>query len=283
MEKWHADATPPDGDALRRVAVQGAPRGLQRVGDRHARRTRAASRGRRTASTAARRCGAAYDAFGSERYVLAFDNKRLREIAAAGALRVHRDRRQRPHVRRRRHLQPVRDGRRGQRLHALRLRARVRPPLRRPGRRVLHLRRGLRLRRGERLEPWEPNVTADPKAAKWADLIPPGTALPTPWPKAEFEAIEKEIQAPASPAPRRAPARVGDGGAVPRGEPANRAALGRRPARPGGGSVRGRDATRRSGYYRPRADCIMFTRDAVGFCPVCRRAIERVIAQYAGR
>jgi hypothetical protein len=26
----------------------------------------------------------------------------------------------------------------------------------------------------------------------------------------------------------------------------------------------------------------MFTRDEVGFCAVCRRAIERVIAMYAG-
>jgi hypothetical protein len=35
------------------------------------------------------------------------------------------------------------------------------------------------------------------------------------------------------------------------------------------------------GYYRPQADCIMFTRDEVGFCAVCRRAIERVISLYA--
>jgi hypothetical protein len=28
-------------------------------------------------------------------------------------------------------------------------------------------------------------------------------------------------------------------------------------------------------------DCIMFTRDDVGFCAACRRAIERVIALYA--
>ena len=34
------------------------------------------------------------------------------------------------------------------------------------------------------------------------------------------------------------------------------------------------------GIYRPAVDCIMFTRDKVGFCPVCRRAIERVIDQY---
>jgi hypothetical protein len=35
------------------------------------------------------------------------------------------------------------------------------------------------------------------------------------------------------------------------------------------------------GYYRPQADCIMFTRDEVGFCAPCRRALERVIALYA--
>jgi hypothetical protein len=35
------------------------------------------------------------------------------------------------------------------------------------------------------------------------------------------------------------------------------------------------------GLYRPAADCIMFTRDRVGFCPVCRRAISRVIDEYA--
>jgi hypothetical protein len=31
------------------------------------------------------------------------------------------------------------------------------------------------------------------------------------------------------------------------------------------------------GLYRPAADCIMFTRDEVGFCPVCARAISRIL------
>ena len=35
------------------------------------------------------------------------------------------------------------------------------------------------------------------------------------------------------------------------------------------------------GYFRPQVDCIMFTRDRVPFCAVCRRAIERVIDLYA--
>ena len=35
------------------------------------------------------------------------------------------------------------------------------------------------------------------------------------------------------------------------------------------------------GMYRPRVDCIMFTRNEVGFCPVCFRAIEEVIDLYS--
>ena len=35
------------------------------------------------------------------------------------------------------------------------------------------------------------------------------------------------------------------------------------------------------GLYRPEADCIMFTRDKVGFCRVCQRAIARIIDMYA--
>jgi hypothetical protein len=43
-------------------------------------------------------------------------------------------------------------------------------------------------------EPWEPNVTAsaDPKNLKWKDLVKSGTAVPTPW---EKEAYEKEARA----------------------------------------------------------------------------------------
>jgi len=37
------------------------------------------------------------------------------------------------------------------------------------------------------------------------------------------------------------------------------------------------------GYYRPQEDCVMFTRDDVPFCAVCRRAIEKVIDLYTSR
>ena len=35
-----------------------------------------------------------------------------------------------------------------------------------------------------------------------------------------------------------------------------------------------------TGYYRPQEDCIMFTRDEVPFCAVCKRALTGVIDLY---
>ena len=36
-----------------------------------------------------------------------------------------------------------------------------------------------------------------------------------------------------------------------------------------------------TGMFRPQEDCIMFTRDEVGFCAACRAAIEQVIELYS--
>ena len=35
------------------------------------------------------------------------------------------------------------------------------------------------------------------------------------------------------------------------------------------------------GAFRPQADCIMFTRDNVPFCVVCRRAIDQILDLYS--
>jgi hypothetical protein len=130
-----------------------------------------------------------------------------------------------------------------------------------------------------RPEPWEPNVTADPLGAKWKALIPPGTPLPTPWPKEQFEALEKPIQA------RRRELR-----AQKRPEEEMEALFKKEqeeidklltsgPHYGRVGSFEGAMYEAR-GYYRPQEDCIMFTR-SMRFCAVCRRAIERVIDLYA--
>src|SRR4029078_11478395 len=48
----------------------------------------------------------------------------------------------------------------------------------------------------KRVEPWEPNATAlnDPKNLKWKDLVEAGTPIPTPWNKEAFEKYTLEIQ-----------------------------------------------------------------------------------------
>src|SRR5262249_38663265 len=48
----------------------------------------------------------------------------------------------------------------------------------------------------DRVEPWEPNVTAllDPSRLKWNDVATANVSLPTPWPKEAFERYTKEIQ-----------------------------------------------------------------------------------------
>ena len=47
------------------------------------------------------------------------------------------------------------------------------------------------------VEPWEPNATAmhDPSRLKWRDLVEPGTPLPTPWDKEAYEKQSRESQA----------------------------------------------------------------------------------------
>ena len=47
------------------------------------------------------------------------------------------------------------------------------------------------------VEPWEPNVTAllDRDALKWRHLVARSTPVPTPWPKAKFEAFQRDVQA----------------------------------------------------------------------------------------
>jgi len=133
-------------------------------------------------------------------------------------------------------------------------------------------------------EPWEPNVTAlrDPAHLKWRDLTESKTPIPTPWdkeawevkarafldrrlalikraaPESEFDALFREQQASDTPML----AGMSYSGKVGAFEGASYQA---------------------KGLYRPQTDCIMYTRDEVGFCKVCRRAIERVIDLNSGK
>lgn len=222
--------------------------------------------------------GASYDAFGSERYVLSFDNKRIRQIASAAPYEF---------------IEIVVNDRKYGGGGIFNLYATVSADNASTPYVFVHEFghhfAGLAdeyytsdvATNQARLEPWEPNATADPQAGKWKDLVEPGTPLPTPWAKAEFEAAEKRIQA------RRREIRAqhrpeSEMEALFAAELADMAPLLARP--PYGnevGAFEGADYEA-TGYYRPESDCMMFSRNtARGFCAVCRRAIDRVIDLYA--
>jgi hypothetical protein len=134
----------------------------------------------------------------------------------------------------------------------------------------------------ERVEPWEPNVTAllEPANLKWKDLVTSGTALPTPWPKDEYERDTKARQEKRREI-RKQNRPESEMDALFRSEMARDTAL--LNAAPHGGVIGAFEGANyeAKGYYRPKSDCIMFTRDRVPFCAVCRRAIEMVMDVYS--
>jgi hypothetical protein len=223
--------------------------------------------------------GATYDAFGSERYVLTFDNRAFRNVAAfapydfveiiannrtygGGGIfglysTVAADSEQAPYV-------FVHEF--GHHFAALADEYYTSP--------VAYLPSSVRT------EPWEPNATAllDPGSLKWKDLVEPGTPLPTPWQKEEFEEHSREYQK------RRTRIRAenrpeAEMEALFRENRDFEIKLFAKEKYAGKvGAFEGANYEAK-GYYRPEVDCIMFTRSQA-FCAVCRRTIERVIELY---
>jgi hypothetical protein len=223
--------------------------------------------------------GASYDAFGSERYVLTFDNRSLRNVAqfapyefieiitnsrtyGGGGIfglysTVAADSEQAPYV-------FVHEF--GHHFAGLADEYYTSPVAYTPS--------------SVKTEPWEPNATAllDPANLKWKDLVEAGTPIPTPWQKEGYENHSREY------GKRRAQIRAEN-----RPE-AEMEALFRETreweikffaAEKYAGKVGAFEGAiyEAKGYYRPEIDCIMFTRSQ-SFCAVCRRAIERVIEFY---
>jgi hypothetical protein len=223
--------------------------------------------------------GAAYDTFGSERYVLTMENERFREIAATAPYEF---------------VEIVVNDRKYGGGGIFNLYATAPADSRWIAylfvHEFAHHFAGLADeyytsavaygKQDARPEPWEPNATADPKAAKWADLVAAGTPLPTPWSKERFEAMQRDFQA------RRRKIRAerrpeDEMDALFQEElRATTALLAEGPHARKVGAFEGANYEA-TGYYRPQADCIMFTRDEGGFCAVCRRALERIIDLYA--
>ncbi|HEV8430514.1 MAG TPA: IgA Peptidase M64 [Pyrinomonadaceae bacterium] len=136
----------------------------------------------------------------------------------------------------------------------------------------------------DRVEPWEPNVTAllDISTLKWRNLASPFanvTPIPSPWNKEAFEIYSRQIQA------RRVQLRKDkrpeeEMEALFKEELEHEQKMFRAEKYFGQvGAFEGAMYEAR-GYYRPEVDCIMFSRTD-HFCKVCRAAIERIIKVYS--
>jgi hypothetical protein len=134
----------------------------------------------------------------------------------------------------------------------------------------------------DRVEPWEPNATAllDPAALKWKALVARGTPLPTPWDAQGFTKYSLEIQKQRRQI-RAANRPESEMDALFETEKRHLTrTLAAEKFHRKVGAFEGANYEAK-GYYRPEIDCIMFSRNDVPFCAVCRRAIERVIALYS--
>jgi len=107
------------------------------------------------------------------------------------------------------------------------------------------------------VEPWEPNLTilANPEKLKWRNLVENDTPLPTPWDKAGYDQLPKSSKDFAQ--FLRSQKYWGKVGCF---------------------EGAGYSST---GIYRPTLDCIMFSKNIEGFCPVCQNAILQTIRFYS--
>ncbi len=129
------------------------------------------------------------------------------------------------------------------------------------------------------VEPWEPNITAllDPDHLKWKSLIEPDTPIPTPWNKDVYDSVNnayaRERKLVKSDAARDSLVKAHDQWTQDFYH-----------SQPYWGKV---GAFEGSGYaskglFRPFIDCRMFSRGLTGFDPVCTRTIIRTIRFYTG-
>ncbi|WP_163866020.1 IgA Peptidase M64 [Myxococcus eversor] len=226
--------------------------------------------------------GTTYDAFGSERYILTFDNKAFRELSAfapyefveilsngntyggGGILGLYgtvaADSLWAPYVfvhEFGHHFAGLAD--------------------------EYYTSESVYVPNADRLEPWEKNVTAlkDPEQLKWKHLMTPGTPLPTPWSKEAYETHSNDVQKRRRQVrAQRKPESEMDSLFVAQRDWEEKFLSSQKYSNKVG-AFEGANYEAR-GYYRPQLDCVMFSRDRVPFCAVCQDAISQVIDLYAG-
>jgi hypothetical protein len=131
------------------------------------------------------------------------------------------------------------------------------------------------------VEPWETNITAllDKNNLKWKDLVEEGTPIPTPWNKEEFDKHGYEIQKERT-ALRAAKVEESIMEELFMRELKQQDEYyAKEQYKDKVGAFEGAGYNQ-YGMYRSQLDCIMYTRHNV-FCKVCQRSISDVIDQYS--
>ena len=130
-------------------------------------------------------------------------------------------------------------------------------------------------------EPWETNITAlfDKNNLKWKDLVEDGTPLPTPWNKEPFDQFGYRIQQERdSLRAAKVPEEVMEA-LFMRQMKQEDEYFAAEQYRDKAGAFEGAGYLAK-GLYRSQIDCIMYTRH-MEFCKVCQRGLEDVIDMYS--
>jgi hypothetical protein len=130
------------------------------------------------------------------------------------------------------------------------------------------------------VEPWETNITAlfDKGNLKWKGLVEEGTPIPTPWNKEAFDNFGYQIQVERD-SIRKAnmPEDVMEA-LFARQMAKEDEFFAREQYRDKVGAFEGAGYVAK-GLYRPQLDCIMYTRH-MHFCKVCQKSIEDVMDTF---
>ncbi len=146
------------------------------------------------------------------------------------------------------------------------------------------------------VEPLEPNITAllNPKQLKWKSLVTPGTPIPTPWGKAEFDRHNRAYQKKRQLLNRKITELSRKNGTTR--DRINKLKMKleklskensewvqkffrNHPKRGKIGAFEGAGYISK-GLYRPQLDCIMFSKGKKPFCKVCEAAIAARLRFY---
>jgi hypothetical protein len=130
------------------------------------------------------------------------------------------------------------------------------------------------------VEPWEKNITAlfDKNNLKWKDLAEEGTPIPTPWNKAEFDKFGYSIQKTRDSLRK---AKVDENiieDLFMKQLNRENEFFAKETYRDKVGAFEGANYYEK-GMYRSQVDCIMYTRHTV-FCRVCQRTLGMVMDEY---